>query len=125
MSTFILDFEGLYSKEDAKFYIQEFAYYEIDTNECKNYFLSMPHNFDYNKHLHIYKNINYIPPDYGTTKFNKIVQFLQQNAIFFVKGDLKFNFLKKLTKSHVINLKQFMCPNLTLLSSNSEIKCSY
>lgn len=125
MSTFILDFEGLYNKEDAKFYIQEFAYYEIDTNECKNYFLSMPANFDYNKHDHIYKNINHILPNYGTTKFNKIVQFLQQNAIFFVKGDLKFNFLKKLTKSHVINLKQFMCPKLTLLSTNSEIKCSF
>ena len=125
MSTFILDFEGMYNKEQAIFYIQEFAYYEIDTNNCKNYFLSLPADVDYNKHVHVYKNINYIPPDYGTTKFNKIIEFLQQNAIFFIKGDLKFNFLKKITKSHVINLKQFMCPNLTSLSISSELKCSF
>ena len=47
----------MYNKEQAVFYIQEFAYYEIDTNNCKNYFLSLPANVDYNKHVHVYKNL--------------------------------------------------------------------
>jgi len=50
---------------------------------------------DYKKYWSQSKNVNHIPKDYGKLSFQIIRDFLNQDAIFYVKGIQKLNITVK------------------------------
>lgn len=124
MQTFIIDFEGLYDKSIKTYFIQEFSYYNLNSDDAHNHFIRIPLHVDFKKYWYQYKNINHIPN--GTNSFQIIKDFINQNALFYIKGSLKKKFLSKFTKSKIINLDDMGCPKYCLLELPDVYKeCSF
>ena len=64
MQTFIIDFEGLYDKSIKTYFIQEFSYYNLNSDDAHNHFIRIPLHVDFKKYWYQYKNINHIPKAY-------------------------------------------------------------
>jgi len=126
MYTYIVDFESLYDKNLKTCFIQEFAYYDLKSNTAHNDFFRLPLHIDYKKYWYQSKNVNHIPKDYGKLSFQIIRDFLNQDAIFYVKGNQKLKFLKQITNKKIINLDDLGCPKYSLLTNrNVESLCSF
>lgn len=122
---YIVDFEG-YKRSKNKFYIKEFTYLDLDTFDVVNKFVATPSSVkrhsDYNW---VVANYHRIPYQHGTYDFYKVIRFLNQDAVFYVKGLEKTNYLRSLTSSIVLNLEDLGCPPYNALKGANGISCSF
>lgn len=126
MQIFIVDFEFLYDKKLKSYYIQEFAYYDLNLKTIQNNFIKLPLQVDFKKYWYQYRNVNHIPEGYGNVSFKFVRNFLNENAIFYVKGFQKFKLLKQLTTKKIINIDEMNCPKYSLLTkTDNDICCSF
>jgi len=115
MQTYILDLEGFFINAKKLYVVTEFAYINLTTKKYNNFFIKISKDIDFNKYWYISKNINHIPFDYGTVDFNTVFKLLDNNAKFYVKGKRKYEFIKSLTNSPVLNLDDINCPEYSKL----------
>lgn len=103
MQTFIIDFEGLNEKNIKTYFIQEFSYYNLNSDDSHNKFIRLPLHVNFKKYWYQYRNINHIPEAYGTNSFQIVKDFINQKALFYIKGSLKKKlFHLKLPKDTII-----------------------
>lgn len=97
--TMIVDFEG-YSM--SKFYVKEIAFYNMNTNISKNYFIKTK-KFNNSNYFWLVKYYHKIPYWYGFYKISYIINILNNKKYIFVVKDFeKFNIIRRFTSNKII-----------------------
>jgi hypothetical protein len=112
--------------------IKEFASYNFSTKTFKNDFIRTDkifenYDFFFNQQNEFLINFgHYIPYNYGSTRFYKIVRLLNQpNSVFYIKGERKQQLVQSFSQNKILNIEDFGCPPINFLPEKEIHFCNF